>query len=153
MKVFKYIIVFLIINFGALAIGSWLMNNGPRTDWYQNLNQAPWTPPGWVFGVAWSIIMICFSVYMAYLYKLQPNTKLKILFTIQFALNVIWNYIFFNRHLVFLGFICIILLTIIVGLFLFNYKNHLKQKSLLILPYFIWLCIATSLNAYILFNN
>lgn len=153
MKVFKYIIVFLIINFGALAIGSWLMNNGPRTDWYQNLNQAPWTPPGWVFGVAWSIIMICFSVYMAYLYKLQPNTKLKILFTIQFALNVIWNYIFFNRHLVFLGFICIILLTIIVGLFLFNYKNHLKLKSLLILPYFIWLCIATSLNAYILFNN
>ncbi|WNH11763.1 TspO/MBR family protein [Thalassobellus suaedae] len=153
MKVFKYIIAFLIINFGALAIGSWLMNNGPRTDWYQNLNQAPWTPPGWVFGVAWSIIMICFSVYMAYLYKLQPNTKLKILFTIQFALNVIWNYIFFNRHLVFLGFICIILLTIIVGLFLFNYKNHLKLKSLLILPYFIWLCIATSLNAYILFNN
>ncbi|MFI1742976.1 TspO/MBR family protein [Thalassobellus sediminis] len=153
MKLFKYIIVFLVINFGALAIGSLLMNDGPRTDWYQNLNQAPWTPPGWIFGVAWSTIMICFSVYMAYLYKLQPNTKLITLFGIQFVLNVIWNYIFFNQHLVILGLICIILLTIVVGLFLFNYKNVLKQKSLLILPYFIWLCIATSLNAYILFNN
>lgn len=153
MKLFKYIIVFSVINFCALAIGSWLMNNGPRTEWYQNLNQAPWTPPGWVFGVAWSTIMICFSVYMAYLYKLQPNTKLITLFAIQFVLNVIWNFIFFNQHLVLLGLICIILLTIIVGLFLFDYKNDLKQKSLLILPYFVWLCIATSLNAYILFNN
>lgn len=153
MKLLKYIIVFLVINFGALAIGSWLMNNGPRTEWYQNLNQAPWTPPGWVFAIAWSAIMICFSVYMAYLYKLQPNTKLKTLFAIQFVLNIIWNFIFFNQHLVLLALICIVLLTIIVGKFLFDYKSDLKQKSLLVLPYFIWLCIATSLNTYIFFYN
>lgn len=153
MKLFKYIILFLIINFSALVIGSWLMNDGPQTAWYQNLNQAPWTPPGWVFGVAWTTIMICFSIYMAYLYKLVPNNKLKILFTIQFILNVIWNYIFFNQHLIALGLICIFLLTVVVGIFLFNYYGKLKSKTILILPYFIWLCIATSLNAYILFNN
>ena len=50
MKAFKVLIVFLIINFGALAMGGWLMNNGPQTDWYLALNKAPWTPPGWVFG-------------------------------------------------------------------------------------------------------
>jgi len=138
MKLFKYIVIFLIINFSALAIGSWLMNNGPRTDWYQNLNQAPWTPPGWVFGVAWSTIMICFSIYMAFLYKLKPNTKFKRLFGIQFILNVIWNYIFFNQHLILLGLICIVLLTIVVAKFLFDYKNDLKQKNLLVAPYFIW---------------
>lgn len=153
MKIAKYIIIFLIINFGALAIGSWLMNNGPQTEWYQNLNQAPWTPPGWVFGAAWTTIMLCFSIYMAYLYQITPNTKLKVLFFIQFVLNVIWNYIFFNQHLILVGLICIILLTIVVGKFLFDYKNELKTKSLLILPYFIWLCIATSLNAYILIYN
>lgn len=153
MKIAKYIIIFLIINFGALAIGSWLMNNGPQTEWYQNLNQAPWTPPGWVFGVAWTTIMLCFSICMAYLYQITPNTKLKVLFFIQFVLNVIWNYIFFNQHLILVGLICIILLTIVVGKFLFDYKNELKTKSLLILPYFIWLCIATSLNAYILIYN
>lgn len=153
MKLLKYIIIFLIINFGALAIGSWLMDNGPQTNWYQNLNKAPWTPPGWVFGAAWTTIMICFSIYMAYLYKVTPNTKLKILFLIQFVLNVIWNFLFFNQHLVFVGLVCISLLTIIVGKFLFDYKNELKYKSLLILPYFIWLCIATSLNAYVLIYN
>lgn len=153
MKLAKYIIVFLIINFSALAIGSFLMNNGPQTAWYQNLNQAPWTPPSWVFGVAWTTIMLCFSIYMAYLYKAKPNTKVKILFLIQFVLNVIWNYIFFNQHLISIGLLCIFLLTLVVGKFLLDYKDDLKIKSLLILPYFIWLCIAASLNAYILIYN
>lgn len=153
MKLFKYIIVFLIINFGALAIGSLLMNDGPQTAWYQNLNKAPWTPSGWVFGVAWTTIMICFSIYMAYLYKLLPSGKLIALFTIQFGLNVIWNYLFFNQHLITFSLICIVLLTTVVAIFLFTYYKELKAITLLILPYFIWLCIATSLNAYILFNN
>lgn len=153
MKLFKNITVFLIINFGALAIGSWLMDNGPQSVWYRDLNRAPWTPPGWVFGVAWTSIMLCFSIYMAFLYQIYANKKLKTLFSVQFVLNVIWNYLFFNQHLVFLALVCIILLTLIVGVFLFGYKNKLKYKTLLILPYFIWLCIATSLNAYILIYN
>ena len=72
-KLLKYVFIFLIINFGALAIGNWLMANGPQTQWYINLNKAPWTPPGWVFGAAWTSIILCFSIYMAYLYKLKPN--------------------------------------------------------------------------------
>tara|TARA_R110000868_G_scaffold302195_6_gene562727 strand:+ start:1310 stop:1771 length:462 start_codon:yes stop_codon:yes gene_type:complete len=153
MKLLKYIVIFLVINFGALAIGSWLMDNGPQTEWYINLNQAPWTPPGWVFGVAWTTIMLCFSLYMAFLYKLKPTTKVVILFTIQFVLNVIWNYVFFNQHFVGFGFTIILLLTFIVALFTFSFKKDMGLKTLLILPYLIWLCIATSLNGYILIHN
>jgi benzodiazapine receptor len=153
MKLLKLIAIFLIINFGALALGSWLMDGGSTSNWYKELNQAPWTPPGWAFGAAWSFIMLCFSVYMAYLYDALPTSKVKILFTIQFILNVSWNYIFFNQHLVSFGLVVIVLLTILIAIFLFTYNKQLKLKSLLILPYFIWLCIATSLNAYILFNN
>ncbi len=153
MKLIKLITIFLIINFSALGIGSWLMNNGPKTNWYTSLNQAPWTPPGWVFGVAWTSIMFCFSIYMAYLYLKTPTTKVILLFSIQFVLNVIWNYIFFNQHLIGLGLAVIVALTLVIAAFLLVYKNELNLKSLLIAPYFIWLCIATSLNAYILFNN
>jgi translocator protein len=153
MKLIKLIAIFLIINFSALGIGSWLMNNGPKTNWYTSLNQAPWTPPGWAFGVAWTSIMFCFSIYMAYLYLKTPTTKVILLFSIQFVLNVIWNYIFFNQHLIGLGLAVIVALTLVIAAFLLVYKNELNLKSLLIAPYFIWLCIATSLNAYILFNN
>ena len=65
MKFYIRVAIFLIINFGALGIGSILMDNGPQSSWYTNLNQAPWTPPGWVFGFAWTTIMFCFSIYMA----------------------------------------------------------------------------------------
>lgn len=153
MRLFKNTLLFLVINFGALALGSWLMNNGPMTTWYQNLNQAPWTPPGWMFGVAWSMIMFCFSIYMAYLFMSSPSTKVKILFVLQFILNISWNYIFFNLHLVAFGFIILLGLTSLIAFFLWNFKTTLKLKSLFILPYFIWLCIACSLNLYILLYN
>jgi hypothetical protein len=44
------LILFLIINFGALGIGGLLLGNPATNEWYQSLNKAPWTPPGWVFG-------------------------------------------------------------------------------------------------------
>ena len=153
MKLLKISIFFLVLNFSALAIGSWLMDNGPMTNWYMNLNQAPWTPPGWVFGVAWTTIMICFSVYMAYLFMEISNINLILLYLTQLGLNISWNYIFFNQHAIGLGLFCIIALTIIVTLFLINYRKLLQFKSLLIVPYFLWLLIATSLNAYIFFYN
>lgn len=153
MKLLKYIVIFLVINFGTLAIGTWLMDNGPQTAWYQNLNKAPWSPPGWVFGAAWSTIMVCFSIYMAFLYQAKPSNKVVALFGVQFFLNIIWNYIFFNQHQVGLGLGVIVLLTLLLATFLVSYYKTLHAKSLLILPYLIWLCVATSLNAYILIYN
>ncbi|MFT7613213.1 MAG: benzodiazapine receptor [Parvicellaceae bacterium] len=150
----KKILLFLVLNFSALGIGGLFTGKGVPSDWYQNLNQAPWTPPGWMFGAAWTLIMICFAVYMAYLLSAKTNRKKVIfLFAIQWVLNVAWNPLFFHYQAVLAGLITISLLTILVAYFLFNHKKELKTKSWLIAPYFIWLLIATSLNAYILLYN
>lgn len=153
MKYSIILIVFLIINFGALAIGSWLMDNGPQTEWYLSLNKAPWTPPGWVFGAAWTTIMICFSIYMAQLYTSDTSTKVITLFIFQVLLNISWNYVFFNQHKVGFALLIICLLTLLILYFLINFYSQLKLMSLLILPYAIWLLIATSLNYYVYTNN
>ncbi len=146
---------FLLLNFGALGIGIVLMNNGPTSYWYQNLNKAPWTPDNWVFGAAWFSLMFCFSIYMANIVfkKVEVHKKLTFLYGIQWVLNVSWNYIFFNQQQVFLGLIVIIALWLLIGYLLFNYLRTLKFYSLLILPYLIWMTIAVSLNAYIFINN
>ena len=149
MKKVGLFFLFLIINFSSLGVGSWLMNNGPMTDWYLQLNKAPWTPPGWVFGAAWTTIMICFSIYMTFLFTRDNSTKVKTLFVIQIILNISWNYVFFNQHLVSLALVNIILLTALILYFLIGFKSQLKLKNLLVLPYAIWLCIATSLNYYV----
>jgi len=153
MKNMVWLLVFLLINFSALGIGSWLMNNGPSSNWYLALNKAPWTPPGWVFGVAWTVIMICFSVYLSYLVKIEVANTFWSLFIIQFVLNVSWNFVFFNQHATGLALIIILLLTVLVGYYLFIFFSEMRLKSLLIVPYFVWLLIATSLNAYSYLKN
>lgn len=148
------IVIFLVLNFGALAIGGLFTGKGVPSDWYMELNKAPWTPPGWVFGAAWTTIMICFSVYMAYLWPSAENKNFIIgLYTLQWILNVGWNPTFFYLHNVIVALIVITLLTILITYFLFNFWTVLKLKSSLLLPYFIWLLIATSLNGYIYFKN
>lgn len=148
------LILFLVINFAALGVGSLFTGQGVPSDWYQNLNKAPWTPPGWVFGAAWTTIMVCFSIYLAYLWPQLSNKKFFIgLFLLQWILNVAWNPVFFHFQQPLIGLLLISGLTVLVGYFLFYFRFELGVKSLLIAPYFIWLLIATSLNAYIVINN
>jgi tryptophan-rich sensory protein len=52
-----------------------------------------------------------------------------------------------------IGLLSILILTFIVFAFMFSYGKTMKAKTLYILPYSIWLCLATSLNAYILIYN
>lgn len=150
------LILFLVLNFAALGIGGLLMGNPATNEFYQNVNKAPWTPPGWVFGFAWTSIMICFSIF---LYKASEKLNIKdlklfyMLYALQWLLNVIWNPVFFKYHHVLAGLIIIIVLTALVFWFLlWAYKNT-AMAAIFVLPYFIWLLIATSLNAYIYLYN
>ena len=148
-------LLFLVANFGALGIGVVLMENGPDTTWYKELNKAPWTPEGWVFGAAWTTIMVCFSFYMLKLAISfqKTNSFLIKVFTVQWLLNVSWNYAFFNQHLTEVGFVVIISLWLLVGFLTFNYIKKLQWFTLLIAPYLVWLTIASSLNLYIILYN
>ena len=98
--------------------------------------------------------MICFSFYLAYLWPEIENKNLLIgLLVVQYLLNMAWNPTFFYYHYVLAGLLVLIGLAFVVGVFLFFYWPELKLKSILIIPYFIWLLIATSLNGYVLFKN
>ena len=144
----------MIINFIALALGGLFTSKGVPSEWYLSLLKAPWTPSGWVFGFAWSIIMICYAFYMGLLYKTSSKTTtIIILYLVQLVLNISWNPVFFKFHYVLLGFTVISLLTITVIFKLFFFYKAIELKSFLILPYIIWLIIATSVNGYILIYN
>lgn len=150
----KIILLFLILNFTALGIGGMFTGTGVSSDWYQNLNKAPWTPPGWMFGAAWTLIMVCFAIYMAYLIKAHVDRKkIILLFSIQWILNVAWNPLFFYSQNILGGMICITLLTLLIAYLFFHFWKDLRVKSIFLAPYLVWLLIATSLNAYILIFN
>lgn len=147
-------ILFLVLNFGALAIGSIFTGKGVPSEWYQSLAKAPWNPPGWMFGTAWTSIMICFAVYMTIAWKQVENQKLLAgLYLLQLILNISWNPVFFHFRNPGMALVVITGLTLLMAIFLFYYWSKLSYFSVLVLPYVIWLAIATSLNAYIVFNN
>ncbi|MEM9737706.1 MAG: TspO/MBR family protein [Bacteroidota bacterium] len=147
-------ITFLFFNFLALMIGGLFTAKGVPSAWYAELNKAPWTPPNWMFGVAWTTIMLCFSLYLMYVWsKTTTRKKLITLFTIQWLLNVAWNPIFFSMQQVQLGALIITLLTLLVGYILVTYYRHIRYQSLLLLPYLLWLLVALSLNLYVAINN
>jgi tryptophan-rich sensory protein len=142
------------LNFGALALGGFFTGTGVSSEWYYTINKAPWTPPGWVFGFAWTTIMLCYSMYMAYLLPRVENKRFLIsIYTIQWFLNVAWNPIFFYFKQIGGGLVIIVALTMLVGYFLFKYLPLIRIWSLWIAPYFVWLLIATSLNIYLFLYN
>ena len=149
----KRITIFIVLNFGALGLGSYLMNNGPQSTWYATLAKAPWNPPGWLFGVAWFSIMACFALYLSWAYPKVKRKLFLLLFIPQWILNVGWNYVFFNQQLIYGGVIVLLLLTGLVYTTLVMFHKTLKTKSLLIAPYCLWLVLACSLNIYIAINN
>ena len=145
------LIFFLILNFGALAVGAFFTGKGVPSDWYQQLNKAPWTPPGWVFGVVWGIIMILLAIFMTRMTTNGYNQTIVWIYAIQLILNIIWNPIFFHYHQMGYGLIIISTLTVIVIFMMLLSRS--AGNYLFLAPYLIWLIIATSLNYYSLTSN
>jgi translocator protein len=48
------IIVAAIITILVLGVGAVMTTVGP---WYRNLRKPAWTPPDWIFGPAWTVIL------------------------------------------------------------------------------------------------
>ena len=119
MKIIIRTLLFLFINFVlVLYVGNLLMDDGASSEWYLNLIKAPWTPAGWVFGFAWTFLMLCFAVYLAKLSLINTSKKLILIVLVQYFLNIIWNYLFFNQQEIILGLIDITLLTFTVAFIL-----------------------------------
>ncbi|MEZ4948690.1 MAG: TspO/MBR family protein [Saprospiraceae bacterium] len=149
--------LFLLLNFAALAIGGWWLGDPSTNEWYQSLEKAPWNPPNWMFGVAWTTIMICFSIF---LWKVTEKYNWKdifrpffVVYICQWLLNVAWNPVFFRSQLVWPALVIILMLSILVGWFWYWGMKRMGNWGWLMAPYFIWLMIALSLNAYIFFAN
>ena len=151
-KYIPFIIIFL-INCLGLYLGGLATNPGVKSDWYQNqIIQAPWTPPGFVFGIVWSTIAITWSVLGSWIWKNKRH-----LFDIYMGgwmLNLVWNPLFFTFHATLTSGIVILLLSISIFYILEQLRRSGNLKvSLWGYIYFFWLMIASSLNWFIVLMN
>ncbi len=121
--------------------------------WYKDLKKSKLTPPGFVFGIAWTILYIILAIYFV-LALLQKKSELALTyFVIQMLINFSWTYVFFTRKLQSLAFVMILVMILFSGLSMWEMLKINKLVAYLLIPYIAWLGFAAYLNGYLIFNN
>jgi tryptophan-rich sensory protein len=137
---------FMVFLFACMAAGL-AGSLFPPGRWYSELNKPVWTPPNWVFPVAWPILYLLMSYSGATLANLESAGSALALWALQISLNTLWTPVFFGLKNLKLGLIIIFLLLMSVAISTYVFWLYSWIAGLLFLPYLAWVTFAAALNA------
>jgi tryptophan-rich sensory protein len=144
----------LIVGVGFLM--GQLSDSGYGNGWFDALAKPSAMPPGWAFGLAWTILYVLLGAASAIIWN-APSSGARsaglALFLIQLLLNFSWSPLFFGAHQILwaLG-----VIVVMLGLSIATTANFAKTSKVaagLMIPYLAWLAFATYLNFEILQLN
>ena len=136
-------IVFLGFLSGKLA------NSGYGNRWFAALAKPDLIPPGWAFGVAWTILYVLMALAFAIVLHARGakgRGQAVRIFLLQLVLNLGWSPLFFRAHQVDQALILIIVLFALVAVTTALFWRVRRGAGLLLLPYLCWLAFAAYLN-------
>ena len=141
-----------IISVGiALAVGalSGLLSMGGMKEYSMSVLKPALTPPGWLFGVAWTVLYTLMGISAARVW-LAPASQAKEkglnLYVAQLIVNFFWSLIFFNAQAFGFAVLWLLLLWALVFLMILKFYKVDKKAAILQIPYLIWLTFAAYLN-------
>ncbi|MCX6699249.1 MAG: tryptophan-rich sensory protein [Methanomicrobiales archaeon] len=127
------------------------------SSWYTTLIKPPLTPPNWVFGPVWTILYILMGISLYFVIREGTENKHVrlgiMLFAGQLLVNILWSFVFFGLHSPILGLVAILVLIALVLAMIYYFYLVSRIAAGLLVPYIVWLCIATYLNVMILVLN
>ncbi len=124
--------------------------------WYTSLNKPPFTPPNWAFGPVWLALYLLLgtSAYLALSPKKVASRRVAYAaFFVQLMLNVLWSVVFFGFRSPLYGMAVIVVLMISILAMAFVFYRIRRTSVYLLVPYAVWVAVATLLNYYILVLN
>ena len=118
--------------------------------WYAQIQKPAWTPPDWVFGPVWTALFVMMAVAAWLVWRQGGFAAQKLplmLFLVQLALNAAWTPLFFGAGWFGAALLEILLLwcAILATMIVFRQTN--PAAGWLMLPYFLWVSYASTLNA------
>lgn len=148
----------LLIALGIpLAVGGLAaLLSGGMAD-YRAMNQPPFSPPGWVFPVVWSILYLLMG-YASYLVWMSdaPQTekrKALLLYGAQLLANFVWPLLFFGGKLYLAALLWLIMLWVLILLTIRAFSKIDERAGDLLIPYILWVTFAAYLNLGIYLLN
>ena len=148
------VLVPLLLVAGGLSAK--LSGSTESNPWFQSLTLSPWQPPGYVFGIGWSIFYSLMGVAAAlvWAHKRAPGRTLALaLFVLQLAINFSWSPTFFKFHLILPALVIILVLFVAATATTFAFARVSRVAAWLLVPYLAWLVFASALNAATLSLN
>ena len=125
--------------------------------WYLHLNKPSFTPPSWLFGPVWTTLYLLMGISLFLVYttrrKAAARNRAIILFAAQLLLNLLWSVVFFGFHSPFYGFVIIVLLWLAILATIIQSYFVRKSAAYVLIPYIIWVTVASLLNFYVLILN
>jgi translocator protein len=126
-----------------------LSNSGYGNRWFDALSRPAIIPPGWVFGLVWTILYILLGVALAMILHARGARDRPLalgLFALQLILNLAWSPLFFAAHQVTLALILIMVLLVVAIGTTFVFARVRKVAAWLLVPYLVWLSFASIIN-------
>ena len=147
----KFKLNYIIIPFITIlvaVIGNMITSLG--MSWYKGLNLPAFTPSGSFIGMVWTTIFILSTISALLFYKKPDRSPYFVITALLFFnnafLNILWSSLFFGEHMMGLALIEVVVLNVVnLSMIILMWEKH-RTASLLLFPYFIWVCVATYLN-------
>ena len=141
--------VFLASCFAAGSTGAMF----PPGPWYDALRKPSWTPPNWLFPIAWMVLYVLIA-WSASRVAFIPGSGLAMaVFALQIALNTLWTPVFFGLRRLGQGMVVLTALWASVAAMVVSFGLLDPVAGLMLIPYLIWTSYAGALNFWIWRNN
>lgn len=135
-------LTFLAACGGAAATGA-MFQPGP---WYGALQKPSWTPPNWLFPVAWTTLYLLMSLSAMRVAQLPDAGQALAFWAMQIAFNTLWTPVFFGLRRMGTALVVLGMLWLSVAATLVLFWRIDLIAGLLFLPYITWVSIAGALN-------
>jgi tryptophan-rich sensory protein len=129
--------------------GGNLATSGEENRWFAALDKPDIFPPGWMFGVVWTILYILMGLALAMVLNARGargRTLAVILFAVALLGNLTWTPLFFGMHQVGAALWLIIFIFLIAFVATILFARIRKAAGWLMVPYLAWLVVAALLN-------
>ena len=127
--------------------GGVLTEIGP---WYEQLKKPWWQPPNWAFGPVWTVILVLAAISAALAWEEAPDagarTAIVVVLAVNSVLNIAWSGIFFKMRRPDWALIEVAMLWLSIVALIVVLGAHSTTAGLLMVPYLVWVSIASFLN-------
>lgn len=118
----------------------------PTGEWYKSLNKPTWTPPDWVFPIAWTSIYLLSAFAGARVGMMEGSGYAMAFWAMQIAFNALWTPVFFGlRHIKGSVPIMAALWVSVAGATVTHFQLDF-WAGMAFVPYLVWVTVAAALN-------